>query len=36
MNKDCNIVRDLLPLYADNQASEESADLITEHCFECD
>lgn len=36
MNKDCNIVRDLLPLYADNQASEESADFITEHCFECD
>lgn len=36
MNKDCNIVRDLMPLYADNQASEESADFITEHCFECD
>lgn len=36
MNKDCKIVRDLLPLYADNLASEESADFITEHCFECD
>lgn len=36
MSKDCDIVRDLIPLYADDQASEESGDLITDHCRYCD
>ncbi len=36
MNKECNIVRDLIPVYAEDLASEESADFVTEHCNNCD
>ncbi|MDF2845688.1 MAG: hypothetical protein K0R00_4114 [Herbinix sp.] len=39
MNNQCNVVRDLLPLYCDNICSEESKLLIEEHlssCKECD
>lgn len=31
----CEIIRDLLPLYADNVCSEESRELIENHCSEC-
>lgn len=34
--KRCEIVRDLLPLYVDGVASEESAGLIREHVAGCD
>ena len=36
MNKNCNIVRDLIPLYSDNTASDESRKFIEEHCRTCD
>ncbi len=32
----CNIVRDLLPLYLDNEASPESAEMIKSHLSECE
>ena len=32
---DCNIVRDLIPLYIDGVCSDESADVIEEHLKEC-
>ena len=38
MNKECEIVRDLLPLYAENMASEASRLLVEKHlasCAEC-
>lgn len=38
MNKDCDIVRDLLPLYAEGMTSEASNKMIEEHlktCEEC-
>lgn len=38
MKIDCNVIRDLLPLYADNVCSEESRRLVNEHlpqCAEC-
>lgn len=38
MNKDCNVVRDLMPLCIDGAASEESQQMVTEHvaaCGEC-
>lgn len=38
MDNNCNIIRDLLPLYADGVCSEESRKLIDEHtasCAEC-
>lgn len=31
----CEIIQDLLPLYCDNQASQESCKLIKEHFEEC-
>ena len=34
-NKDCGIVRDLLPLYADGVASEDSSHFIEGHLKEC-
>lgn len=36
MNKNCNIVRDLIPLYSDNTASDESRKFVEEHCRTCD
>ena len=36
MTKNCNIVRDLIPLYSDNTASDESRKVIEEHCRTCD
>ena len=35
MNKDCEVIRDLLPLYADEVCSERSRELIEEHLHEC-
>lgn len=38
MSKNCDIVKDLLPLYADDVCSEESRKLVAEHiaiCGEC-
>lgn len=36
MNKfDCEIIKDLLPLYADNVCSEKSAKIVDEHLNEC-
>lgn len=35
---DCNVIRDLLPLYIDGACSQQSADLVKEHlesCAEC-
>ncbi len=34
MNK-CNIVKDLLPLYADNICSEDSREMVAEHLSSC-
>ena len=36
MKTDCCIVRDLLPLYAENMVSDETACLINEHLGECE
>ena len=36
MNNQCNVVRDLLPLYCDNICSEESKLLIEEHLLSCE
>ena len=35
MNKQCEVIRDLLPLYADDVCSETSRELIEEHLEEC-
>ena len=35
MKTDCNIIRDLLPLYADDVCSKESRALVDEHLQEC-
>ena len=38
MNMDCEVIRDLLPLYADEACSGKSRDLVEEHlqgCHEC-
>ncbi|HPF88095.1 MAG TPA: zf-HC2 domain-containing protein [Candidatus Limiplasma sp.] len=35
MNNDCNIVRDLMPLYIDGVASEESKQYIEAHIKQC-
>lgn len=36
MYNNCNIVNDLLPLYADNVLSEDSKRLVEEHLSSCD
>lgn len=36
MNKECNIVQDLIPLYVEKTASKESADFVEKHCATCD
>ena len=35
MNKQCEVIRDLLPLYADDVCSETSRELIEEHLQDC-
>lgn len=35
MNLSCNIIRDLLPLYAEHMVSQESAALVSEHLSHC-
>ena len=35
MKTDCNIIRDLLPLYVDDVCSQESRNLVDEHLREC-
>lgn len=35
MNKTCEIVRDLLPLYCDNISSSASSEMVKEHILEC-
>jgi predicted anti-sigma-YlaC factor YlaD len=35
MKVNCNIIRDLLPLYADDACSEASRNLVEEHLAEC-
>ena len=35
MKMDCDVIRDLLPLYSDNICSESSRKLVEEHCAEC-
>ena len=35
MNKECQIIRDLLPLYADDACSEASREVIDEHLKDC-
>ena len=35
MNNICEVIRDLLPLYADDACSEESRRLVDEHLAEC-
>ena len=36
MKIDCDVIKDLMPLYAENMASEKSAALIEEHFTECE
>ena len=36
MNKECNIVRDLMPLCIDGAASEASRELVVKHVWECE
>ena len=36
MKLSCNVIRDLLPLYAENLTSEESNALVDEHLCGCD
>ena len=36
MKMKCEVIQDLLPLYCDHQASQESCRLIEEHLQECD
>ena len=35
MKLNCNVIRDLLPLYADQICSDESRELVKEHLAEC-
>ena len=35
MNNNCNIIKDLLPLYTDGVCSKESCNLVEEHIKEC-
>lgn len=35
MNKQCEIVQDLLPLYIDNVCSKSSAEMVEDHVSEC-
>lgn len=35
MNDDCDVIRDLLPLYADDACSEKSRALVNQHLLDC-
>ena len=35
MKNSCNVIRDLLPLYADDACSEDSRNIVEEHLAEC-
>ena len=35
MKTDCEVIRDLLPLYADNACSVKSCAMVEEHLQEC-
>ena len=35
MKLDCEVIRDLLPLYADQACSEQSRALVNEHLLDC-
>ena len=35
MNTECSVIRDLLPLYADDVCSDASRELIEKHLPEC-
>lgn len=35
MSTNCDIIRDLLPLYVDGALSQASAELVREHLHEC-
>ena len=36
MNITCNIIKDLLPLYAEDMVSEDSKALVDDHLCSCD
>ena len=36
MNKDCSIVQDLLPLYAENMLREETKEYVDGHLAQCE
>jgi len=36
MKIDCDVIRDLLPLYVEDIVSKKSRELVEEHCKECD
>lgn len=36
MNKKCDIIKDLLPLYAENMCSDDSRQAVAEHIDECE
>lgn len=36
MRKECNIIRDLLPLYAENMVSSDTSDFVEEHLKVCE
>ena len=35
MKNECNIVRDILPLYLEDMVSEDTANFIKEHLKDC-
>ena len=35
MTLECEVIRDLLPLYADEACSEQSRKLVNEHLLDC-
>ena len=35
MKRECSLIRDLLPLYAEHMISEESVKIIEEHLEQC-
>ena len=36
MNNKCDIIKDLLPLYAENMCSDDSRQAVAEHIAECE
>ena len=36
MKLSCNVIRDILPLYAEDLASEDTKQLVDEHLCDCD